>query len=52
MKLSFTDEKCMTEGGAVWLCLKVTDPIAARRFCMEQTKSVTFDAEIHEHRDK
>ena len=52
MKLSFTDEKCMTDGGAVWLCLKVTDPIAARRFCIEQTKSVIFDAEIREHREK
>ena len=38
MILTVTDEKISSEDGAVWLCLKVTDPAAARRFCMAQDK--------------
>ena len=53
MKISFTDERCEQEGGAVWLCLKVTDPISARRFCMEQKDSnALMDAEIKQHRER
>ena len=52
MTLTFTDEKCIRDDSGTWLCLKVTDPAAARRFCMEQTKQIAFDAEIKEHREK
>ena len=53
MILTVTDEKISSEDGAVWLCLKVTDPAAARRFCMAQDKpGIVYDVEIKAHKDK
>lgn len=53
MILTVTDEKISSEDGAVWLCLKVTDHAAARRFCMAQDKpGIVYDVEIKAHKDK
>lgn len=51
MKTSFTEAKCMIDNAAVWLCLKIQDEAAARKFCLEHRNGL-YDVSLTPHKEK